>query len=369
MIFNLIVTMNNYVYLAVINGHEKFIFIKLTSIVTLIVQPIIVVLVLQQYKYAIVIVVVQCLLNLLMCFIRKYYATKQLGCTIRYHGFDKILFNGMMSLTLATFGVACADQIFWKLDQIILGAMQGPDIVTEYSIGSQLNSMYISVACVLGGVILPTVTKLIVNGTPSDVSRFFARIGRYQSILVVLILTGVVAFGQEFITLLAGENYKFSYYVALLLMIPYTIDLIQICGGTILQIKNQYGYRAKMMIVSSIIKIALTIIFIRIMGSIGAVLSTAIVILLGNGIYLNYIYIKKIGIDLKLFFKTISKTWLIGIFMLPISYLINLIKLSNDYLQFGVHISLFTFIYLLLIYKNELSPLEKITLIQTLKLK
>ena len=367
MIFNLIVSMNSYVYLAVINGHERFVFVKLSSIVTLILQPVIVVLVLQQYQCAFVIVAVQCMLNILMALIRKYYAVKKLNCIIKYHGFDKMLFKGMMALSLATLGVALADQVFWRADQLILGSMLGPDVAAEYSIGSQLNTMYISVACVLGGVILPTVTKLIVNGTLKDVSSYFAKIGRYQSILAVLVLTGVVGFGEEFIMILAGEGFEYSYNVALLLMIPYTIDLIQICGNTILQIKNQYGYRAKMMIISSIIKILLSIVFVKIMGPIGAAISTAIVILLGNGIYLNYIYIQKIGIDIKMFFSRISTIWIIGIFMLPISYVINRIELSNDYFQFGMHIVVFSLIYLLLIYKFALTPSEKELFVKVLK--
>lgn len=368
MIFNLIISMNNYVYLAAINGHEKFIFIKLSSIVTLILQPIIVILVLQQYRYAFVIVAVQCLLNIVMAFIRKYYAKVKLGCAIKYHGFDKSLFKSMMALTLSTLCVALADQIFWKSDQIILGSIVGPDVVAEYSIGAQLNAMYISVACVLSSVILPTVTKLLVNGTNDDVSRYFARIGRYQSILVVLILVGVIALGQEFIVLLAGEGYSYSYYVALLLMVPYSIDLIQICGGTILQIRNLYGYRAKMMIVTSIIKILLTILLVKIMGPLGAALSTAIVIILGNGVYLNCIYIRKLGIDIKLFLKTISKVWLIGIFMIPISYAINyFLVLPNEYIQFGIHVILFISVYALLIFKYELVSSEKKSITQIFK--
>ena len=359
MIFNLIITMNSYVYLAAINGHERLVFVKLSSIVTLIVQPIIVVLILQQYKYALVIVAVQCVLNIVMALIRRCYAVKKLNCTIKFHGFDKAVFRGMMALTLATLGVALADQIFWKSDQIILGSMIGPDIVAEYSIGSQLNAIYISVACVLGSVILPTVTKLLVNGSSDDVSKYFARIGRYQSILVVLVLTGVVAFGQEFIVLLAGEGYQYSYIVALLLMIPYSIDLIQTCGSTILQVKNQYVYRTKMMIAISLVKIGLTIILVKIMGPIGAALSTTVVIILGNGLYLNYIYSKKIGIDLRMFITAISKIWVIGVFMLPISCGINMLELSNKYLQFGIHVTLFTLIYALLIYSYELDASEK----------
>lgn len=367
MLFNLIINMNNYVYIAVINANERFVFLKLSSIVTLIAQPILVVLIIQHYHYAFSIVAVQCLMNLIMVFLRYYFAKKKLNCSIKYHGYDKLLYKGMLVLTLANLGVALADQIFWKTDQLILGSFFGPEIVTEYSIGAQLNSMYISVACVLGGLILPTVTRILINGTNNDVSSYFIKIGKLQSYLLVLVLFGVISFGQEFIFLLAGNGYDMSYSVALILMIPYSIDLIQICGNSILQVRNQYGYRAKMMMVSSLLNVCLTIILIKIIGPIGAALSTAIAIVLGNGVYLNYIYYSKMNIDICEFFRNIRGIWFVGLLMLPIGYLIRYLTFSNFYLTFGVHVLIFMIIYSALLFLFVLSKNEKEIIIRKMK--
>lgn len=367
MLINLIINMNNYVYIAVINANEKFIFLKLSSIATLIAQPILVIMIIQHWHYAFSIVAVQCLMNVIMALLRQYYANKKLNCTIKYHGHDKMLYKGMLVLTLANLGVALADQIFWKTDQLILGSFFGPEIVTEYSIGAQLNSMYISVACVLGGLILPTVTRILINGTNNDVSSYFIKIGKLQSYLLVLVLFGVISFGQEFIFLLAGNGYDMSYSVALILMIPYSIDLIQICGNSILQVRNQYGYRAKMMMVSSLLNVCLTIILIKIIGPIGAALSTAIAIVLGNGVYLNYIYYSKMNIDICEFFRNIRGIWFVGLLMLPIGYLIRYLTFSNYYLTFGVHVLIFMIIYSALLFLFVLSKNEKEIIIRKMK--
>lgn len=359
MVINIIIYLNNYVYLAVINGNEKFVFLKLTSIATLIVQPILVILVIQHFQYAFVIVAVQCLMNIIMAYVRQYYAKRILKCSIKYHGFDKVLFKSMMTLTFANFGVALADQIFWKTDQLILGSIYGPEVVSEYSIGSQLNAMYISVACVLGGVILPTITKILVHGSSDDLSYYFSKVGRYQSFLVVLVLFGVVSFGKEFIFLLAGDGFEISFVVALLLMVPYSIDLIQICGATIMQAKNQYSYRANFMIIAAFFNVGLTLLWIKIVGPIGAALSTGLVIFLGNGVYLNYIYYKKFGLNIMFFFRSIYKIWIVGLFMIPVSFFINKIDVSNIYMNFILHILIFTFVYLFFIYRFTLYDTEK----------
>ena len=180
-------------------------------------------------------------------------------------------------------------------------------------------------------------------------------------------LFGVISFGQEFIFLLAGNGYDMSYSVALILMIPYSIDLIQICGNSILQVRNQYGYRAKMMMVSSLLNVCLTIILIKIIGPIGAALSTAIAIVLGNGVYLNYIYYSKMNIDICEFFRNIRGIWFVGLLMLPIGYLIRYLTFSNYYLTFGVHVLIFMIIYSALLFLFVLSKNEKEIIIRKMK--
>lgn len=350
MILCIIINMNAYVYIASINANERFIFLKITALLALILQPIVVILVIEKYKYAFVIVATQLLFTILMTVVRYYYAVKRLNCNIKYHYKDISLFKNIAKLTLSTLFVAIADQIFWRTDQLILGSMCGPEVTAEYSIGAQFNTMYISVACVLGGVLLPTVTKILVGGDMQILSSYFAKIGRYQSYLVSLMLIGFISFGQEAISIIAGEGFDISYIVAVLLMVPYSIDLIQTCGGTILTAKNKFEYRAIILFVSSIINIAITILLVKWIGPIGAALSTTICVLLGNGIAMNYVYGKIIKLDLLLFFKQIYPIWTIALLMLPISiFFINKIEFGNIYLQFITHCVVFLIVYCVLI--------------------
>lgn len=349
MIINLIINMNAYVYIAAINAHERFVFLKITALVALVIQPLVVVLVITRFKYAFVMVVIQLALTTVMTLVRYLYAIKTLNTRIEYHYKDKLLYRGIAKLALSTFFVAIADQIFWKTDQLILGSMCGPEVAAEYSIGAQFNTMYISVACVLGGVLLPTITKIMVDGDNTVLSSYFAKIGRYQSYLVSLMLIGFISFGQEAINIIAGDGYEISYMVAILLMIPYSIDLIQTCGGTILTAKNRFEYRAWALFIASIVNVVITILLVKWIGPIGAALSTTICVLLSSGLVMNIIYSKKIGLNLVLFFKRVLPIWGVALVMLPTSYFfINNITLNNVYLQFVLHCLIFLAIYSLL---------------------
>lgn len=349
MIANIIINMNAYIYIAAINAYERFVFLKVTAIIALLLQPFTIILVITKYKYAFVIVLVQFLFTILMTIVRYYYSKRMLGCKVVYHYRDKELYRGIAKLTLTTFFVAIADQIFWRTDQLILGSMCGPEVTAEYSIGSQFNSMYISVACVLGGLLLPTVTSIIVGSDEKVLSSYFARIGRIQSYLVALMLFGFICFGQEAIQIIAGDSFEISYYVAILLMIPYAIDLIQTCGGTILTARNMYEYRAITLFVAAVVNVALTIVLVKLMGQIGAALSTTICIILASGVSMNIIYKKKLKLNIGNFLREVLPIWAMGLIMLPISYyLINRISLGNPYFQFTVHCIIFLVIFSIL---------------------
>lgn len=349
MILSLMISMNSYVYIAVINAHEKFIFLKATAFITLLFQPITVVALLTKFKYAFIIVIVGFVYNLLLVAIRYYYAKYRIGCKIIYHNKDKRLCKQIFMLSLSVFFVAIADQIFWRTDQLILGGMCGPEAVAEYSIGAQLNSMYISIACVMGGVLLPTITHMLYNSDDMELSKYFAKIGRFQSYIVSLILFGVIILGRDFIRILSGEDLLISYHVALLLMIPYAIDLIQTCGGTIMQAKNKYMLRAWTMFIAAVLNIFLTVFLIKSLGPIGAAISTTISILISNGLVLNWMYLKIMNLDILLFFKNVTPVWMAAILTLPLLFLFeNYAIVQNIYIRFVINGTIYIIVFVCL---------------------
>ena len=115
LIANIIINIMNYVYVAVITANEKFIFLKVISILSTIVQPAIVFLLIKKYPYAIVIVISVVLINLIVAFARRIYATKVLNATIHYHGQDRGFVKGLFQLSSAILFALIADQIFWNL--------------------------------------------------------------------------------------------------------------------------------------------------------------------------------------------------------------------------------------------------------------
>ena len=346
MIANILVYLNNSIYSASIMSNERFIFRRSLDVISQIFQPIAVILFIKRYPYALTIVSVQLILNCCVALANTIYAKKELCIKVIFHHKDIALIKGLLSLSGSVLFVSIADQIFWKTDQLILGQIYGTGLVAIYSIGSQLNSIYISIGIVMGGVLLPMLSKIISSDSSGKgLSLAFAQLGRYQSYIVMLALTGISLFGQEFILILAGKDYLSAYWVALLLMIPYTVDLIQNSGNTILQVENKYWYRARILFIAAIINIFLTYILAKYFGMYGAAGATTIAIVVTSWFIMNRVYSKAIGLNIKYFWKEVIPIWVKGIVPFSIGLVIRHIYIANAYLQFGVHVITYIFIY------------------------
>lgn len=137
------------------------------------------------------------------------------------------------------------------------------------------------------------------------ISNLFSSVGRL-SFLVCGAVLGCFAFaGREFVSLWAGEGYESAYWIALVVMVPFTIDIIQNVGLTVLQVMDKYLFRGLMYFTVAVINVVATIILVKNLGLVGAAYSTAVSMLLGNGLLMNWYY-KKVGINIAEFWKQIA---------------------------------------------------------------
>lgn len=361
MIANILVYLKNSIYSASIMSNERFIFRRSLDVISQILQPIAVILFIKRYPYALTIVTIQLTLNCLIAIANYIYVKKQLNVRVIYHGKDTKILKGLLSLSGSVLFVSLADQIFWKTDQLILGQMYGAGIVAVYSIGSQLNSIYISVGIVMGGVLLPMLTKVINEDDEKKVklSSTFAQLGRYQSFILMLVFWGIILFGKEFILILSNKEYLPAYYVALLLMIPYTVDLIQNSGNSILQAQNLYWYRARILFIAALINVVLTYILSKYYGMYGAAFATSVSIVITSWIIMNKIYMSNIGLNIKLFWKSVVPIWLVGLLPAVFGYLISKIVVGNIYITFIIHVLLFVIVYGIIVFLLAMRKDEK----------
>ena len=357
---NIVINLTNYVYNAAITANEKFVFLKTLDIVSTILQPISILLFIRRIPYAITVVCVQLAINVFVVILRRVYALKILKVKIVYHGKDKKLTKSILIFSLGVFFAALADQLFWKADQIILGKLYGTAIVAVYAIGSQIYSNYMTVGLSVSSVFMPKVS-IIYNKDKDEkgLSDIFIKVGRISFLLSALVLSGFALYGQEFILLWAGEEFVEAYYVALIVMVPFTVDIIQNIGLTILQVINKYSFRGIMYLIISIVNIVCTFFMAKSWGIRGAAFATAGSMLIGNCVIMNIYYSRVAKLDVKRFWVEILKTLPGIILVFFIGYGIKFIIFSNLWITLLTHIILFIFVYFIGCYFLVLNKYEK----------
>lgn len=311
---NCIVTMDNTINISILTANERFLFLKGTQLLSLALQPVIVVFLTRVCPYAVAICVVVLGLNILCATAQRIYSKNVLKASWEYHGWDKALAKGLLSFSASVVLVTVADQIFWKTDQLIVGFLYGPGSVAVYSVGAQVYSAYMYIGIAIASVFLPHVSELYHRDHDMEaISSLFIRVGRLTFMVCIAVLGGFVVLGADFMELWAGEGYYASYLIAIVVMIPFTIDIVQNLGLTILQVVNKYYFRGVMYLLIAIANVVLTFILLNIAGLVGAALSTAVAMLIGNGFIMNWYYRKEVGLDIRRFWVEIGQLALVAL--------------------------------------------------------
>ena len=354
------ITIITTVFNSIITANEKFVFLRMLSIVDTIMRPIVVLAVFQIHARALTLVIVQALINIINISIKIYYSINKIRVKIKLHKFDVPLLKEMLSYSFFIFLTLVMDQIFWRADQVILGIVDGTNSVAIYSIGTQIIMYYMTLSTAISGVFLPNITKKVTkNATNNELSEVFIRIGRLQYIILGAVMSGFILYGKEFLNVWIGEGFYQSYIITLIIMLPFTIDLIQNIGLSILQAKNMYAFRAILFSIMAFINIIITIPLAINFGGIGAAVSTGIAYLIGNGFIMNTYYYKKVGLDIFKFWKEIFKLS-IPIFIAAILGLfINQIEISLEIVSLLAKLSIFVIVYSIIIWLFGMNKYEK----------
>lgn len=360
LVINVALTIPSNVFTSAITSHERFVFLRLVTIIQSILKPFVVVAVLMYKAEALSIVQVQFVFNILVIIINVWYAFSKVKIKIRLHAFDKILVRSMLGFSFFIFLNAVVDQVYWKTGQLILGAVAGTASVAVFSIAIMLDMYYIQFSTGINSVFLPRLSRLAaLSDDMTEMNQLFIKAGRIQYSLLGLILTGFILFGRQFLLLWTGEAFLEAYAMTLVIMIPLTVPLIQNLGILILQSKNKHAFRSIVYVVIAIVNVAVSIPLARAYGGLGCAIATGGSLLLGNGLVINIYYKTKIGIDVNGFFKNIGKLSIPIFISGLIGYFYTSFFTITGWSSFAASVIIYSVIYFTLIWLLGFNAYEK----------
>lgn len=310
--FNLAWSFPASVFTSYVTAHEKFVFQKILNMIKTVVGPFLTLpLLLLGYgsvgmvMITTIVTVIADITNILFCF-------KKLDFNFDFHKFDFVLLKEVLGFSIFIVINQIVDQINWVTDRLILGKLCSSTVVAYYAIGAQVNTYFTQFSSAISNVFVPEINRIEASNETllkkNELhTQIFTKVGKLQFIILSLILTGFAIFGKTFIYLWAGEDYNSSYYVALLLMAPAIVPLIQNIGIEIQRAKNLHQFRSLIYLIMAIINVAISIPLAMKWEEIGAAYGTAISLIVANGVIMNIFYYKVIKIDIPYFWKQIFR--------------------------------------------------------------
>jgi O-antigen/teichoic acid export membrane protein len=307
MTVNLAVSFPLGAFQAVVTGHERFVFLRVTVLARILLRTALLVSLLLLGHKAIAIVVMDTCLNVATGLLNIGYVRLVLRLPAGEHRLDPGFLRELGGYSAFVFLNIIVDLLFWKIGHVVLGAMVGTASVAVFAIAMQVAHYYRQFPLAVSSVFLPRITGMVVSGaTPDELLAIFARTARIQLIALCYLLGGFALFGREFVNLWAGPAYDDAWRLALLVMVPLTVPLAQTVGLYVLQAKNMHGFRSVLYLVVAVANVFASLFLVRRWGALGAAVGTAATLVVGHVVGMNLYYHRRIRLDIPRFVRLVS---------------------------------------------------------------
>jgi len=177
--------------------------------------------------------------------------------------------------------------------------------------------------------------------------------------ILLLVCSGLVIFGKQFIVHWVGKNFTNSYYVVIILAISAIVPLTQNVGIEIQRAKNKHQFRSIIYGLMAIVNLVLSIYLCQLYGEVGSAIGTAVSFIVANTIIMDIFYQKVLDIHIGLYWKQVIRTTLSVVPAFIIGY--SLCRLFDTYAvrYLLLCIILYTLSYLICLYMLGMSSDEK----------
>ena len=336
---------------AILSAYERFAFLKTYSLIRDIIvygsQAIVLCFGCRSTGMAVAATVV----NILVKIVPTVYLVKKLKVGFSFRKLEFRMAKEIFSYSVFILINLLVDRLYADTDKIILSNLKIPNAVGVYNSGAHLNKDFNLFSTSISGVFLPNITKLITQKTPMDrISDIFIRIGRIQFVILSFIFGGFLIFGQRFVYFWLNvpkhPDYAEVYIIALILMAPGVISLSQNIGVSVLQAMNKHRIRSVMYLVIAIFNVVISYPLAKRWGGTGSAIGTVIGNLLGQIIFMNWYYWKKIGLDIPRFWKNVVlRIGVVAAAYTALGYFINGLLPEPSLIMLLVRIAVYSVLY------------------------
>lgn len=305
-------------------ANEQFITLQVINAISIILNPCMTFPLLLWGKGSVGMCIALLTITLIKLAASVYYCMRKLNMQFSYRKLQSGMFKDIGSFSFYIFLESIISMVNISLDRFLLGKLVGSVATAVYAVGGQINTLYMYLSTTISSVFVPRINRLVEQGDKNKaLSDLFIRVGKIQFVVLYAVLLGYSLFGQRLMQLWVGDSYNMSFFVAIILIYPNTINLIQNVGYEIQRAKGLQKYRSLMWIGVALLNVVVSVFLIKGYGECGAAMGTAIAWVIGSGILMNWFYARYVALDVKRFWCEIlfaAKGGILPIIPFIISY-------------------------------------------------
>lgn len=299
-----------------------------------------------------------------------WYATRTLGMRFTFKGLEWSMFKAIAVFSFWIFLNQIFDLVNNNVPNFLLGAMASATAVAVFAIALQIRNLFFSMSTTMSNVFVPMINRIVAESDDNNVlTRLMTRVGRYQMVLFWYLFGGFIVLGRYFIHIWAGDANADAYWLILIMTLPVMVPLTQNTGIEIQRAKNRHKARSLIYVLTSVIDIVICVIFIPTMGYWATAIGYLASIMLGTGLFMNWYYHTRIGLDMVYFWKNMLPTIALALIVTAVCLLGTHFLPVNSILMFLVWGVVYSILFLSGAMKVSLTGEEREKIIGRIKRK
>lgn len=304
MAFSVACTLFSTIFDAYILVHEQFRFQQTRQMFTTLATPGMAFVLLSLGKGAVGVALAQLVVNVTLLVLNARFAILKLGMRFDVRTFDKGTFCAIAAFSAWIFCNQVCDLVNQSVPNILLGALTSAITVSVFAVSIQIRSVFVSLSTVMSNVFVPKINRIVATSDDNgELTRLMTRVGRYQMFLFCWVYCGFVLLGRFFIIMWADESFLDAYYLICGMALPLGVPLCQNTGIEIQRAKNRHKARGVVYLAMAFINVVFTWLASPSLGYWAPAVAYIASITLGNGLFMNWYYQKRIGLDMVYFWK------------------------------------------------------------------
>ena len=190
---------------------------------------------------------------------------------------NKESFRNMATYGGTTFLAIVAGRLRFRTDELVLGGMMSTVAITYFSIGARIVDYAQEFVSSMAQIFVPMSSQSEAKGDLDRLRKMYIAGNRVCALLILPITVILILLGKHVIRIWVGARYiPHSYPVLVVLIIPFTLMLMQAASGRVLFGIGKHQSLAKVTLIEGIANLILSIALVPPLGVIGDALGTAI---------------------------------------------------------------------------------------------